>query len=953
VIGPDDFLADSDGRFPWHIPAGIGTGNGLTPVGALTGRGTHALEVALATVDKRPRADDVRRIWSARQGRAPNPLLLVTAYSENGSWKAAICGPAGDDPPVEAGLELSEVERIAAAALAEPTRHAAIRFLSAIWAELETELPGLRNQGMFATHDLRDGVPTRSDWSDACTQGKPLLVHQGRELVEKLGFTVGIHATAASVLSIAGSKRAIAVFLDEGEEFEAAADRFGAASPVSHALALADKENLPWVVVTRARQIRVYSARPDVGVGRKGRAETFVEANLALLPDDRAGYIPLLFSAEALQENGTFEEVLEGSRDYAADLGARLRERVYNEAVPTLSIALASRHTGDLDDDALAHVYEQALTVLFRILFVAYAEDKDLLPYRSNGAYREHALKTRARELADRRAAGPLVFDANATDLWDDVAALWLAVDKGNVERGVPAYNGGLFSSDAKVSKAGAALGRVRLTNDEFGSALAAMLVDEGEGAVVGPVDFRSLSVREFGTIYEGLLESSLSVAPADLTVDGKGTYLPTVAGETVVVEQGAVYFHNTSGARKATGSYFTKPFAVEHLLDHALEPALDDHEARLRELLGREEEAKAAEAFFDFRCVDLAMGSGHFLVAAVDRIEARLSAFLALNPIPHVMAELDRLRAAALKALGPLAETVEVEHASLLRRQVARRCVYGVDRNAIAVELARLGIWIHTFVPGLPLSFLDHSLVRGDSLTGIGTLDEAIQALDPEHVPGQASLFRDQILGVLGRAGEALGRLARLSESSKGEVDEARDAQRSAKRATRPAEMLFDLVVAARIGVGTPLHAFDEDELAANPDRERALELRQELRAVHFPILFPEVFLRERPGFDCVLGNPPWDEIHENEDKFWTRYFPGHRALPGAERARRRSDYERKRPDLVDELERRRDELKKAKTAINASRGRWQARLRPPSECYRRSCWGEAAPGAISSWHR
>jgi hypothetical protein len=95
----------------------------------------------------------------------------------------------------------------------------------------------------------------------------------------------------------------------------------------------------------------------------------------------------------------------------------------------------------------------------------------------------------------------------------------------------------------------------------------------------------------------------------------------------------------------------------------------------------------------------------------------------------------------------------------------VARRCIYGVDINPIAVELARLGIWIHTFVPGLPLSFLDHSLVCGDSLTGIGTLDEAIQALDPEHVTGQASLFRDQILAVLGRAEAALTRLARISE--------------------------------------------------------------------------------------------------------------------------------------------------------------------------------------------
>jgi uncharacterized OsmC-like protein len=110
-----------------------------------------------------------------------------------------------------------------------------------------------------------------------------------------------------------------------------------------------------------------------------------------------------------------------------------------------------------------------------------------------------------------------------------------------------------------------------------------------------------------------------------------------------------------------------------EHLLDHALEPALAEHIARLKALLSQGDEVAAAEEFFDFRCVDLAMGSGHFLVAAVDRIEARLSGFLALHPIAPVVAELEQLRQAAVGALGDLADGVEIETTSLLRRQVAR----------------------------------------------------------------------------------------------------------------------------------------------------------------------------------------------------------------------------------------------------------------------------------------
>ena len=181
----------------------------------------------------------------------------------------------------------------------------------------------------------------------------------------------------------------------------------------------------------------------------------------------------------------------------------------------------------------------------------------------------------------------------------------------------MPLYNGGLFGADPVTNPTGAALAGLRLTDAEIGPALRALLVDGGPDGVVGPVDFRSLSVREFGTLYEGLLESRLSVAPSALALDAAGHYVPTSQPDRAVVAPGDVYFHNRSGARKASGTYFTKPFAVEHLLDTALEPALNDHLARIGALLDEGRAAAAAEAFFDFRCADIAMGSGAFLVAA------------------------------------------------------------------------------------------------------------------------------------------------------------------------------------------------------------------------------------------------------------------------------------------------------------------------------------------------
>ena len=164
-------------------------------------------------------------------------------------------------------------------------------------------------------------------------------------------------------------------------------------------------------------------------------------------------------------------------------------------------------------------------------------------------------------------------------------------------------------------------------------------------------------------------------------------------------------------------------------------------------------DELEAAEAFFDFRVADIAMGSGHFLVAAIDRINP-FSGYLAKRPLPEVGRELEHMRSAAIAALGDAADSYEqFEDNALLRRLIARRCTYGVDINEVAVQLARLGIWIHTFVPGLPLSLLDRNLIHGNSLVGIGQLDEFHEAIQGSDMP----LFQMDASTFLSDAREAL----------------------------------------------------------------------------------------------------------------------------------------------------------------------------------------------------
>lgn len=285
-----------------------------------------------------------------------------------------------------------------------------------------------------------------------------------------------------------------------------------------------------------------------------------------------------------------------------------------------------------------------------------------------------------------------------------------------------------------------------------------------------------------------------------------------------------------------------------------ALQPALADHLARLDAL----DDAGAAERFFDFRVADIAMGSGHFLIAAIYRIEQALADFLARRNLPGVRGELAALRAAALRELGELAEAATIEDGQLLRRLIARRCIYGVDLNPLAVQLARLSVWIHTFVSGLPLSVLDHGLVHGNALVGVGSVEE-IRGKFEEMTD---TLFAADAESLLGQAAKPLNRLANLNDATLRDVARARAAMREAGEAIAPTAALCDLIAARPVSDDQRVveFAFKQWDGSAQGRATHAAvrQARAELaglRALHFPVAFPEVFLRERPGFDVITG--------------------------------------------------------------------------------------------------
>ena len=241
-------------------------------LGIAYGQGTRLqLEVLYSEHDRVPGQTQLRSAWRRRQDRRGVPLLVVVLHD----GKAHVCGPSGEDTTVYPNLDAGQVERICQEALEQPSRQAALRALRDSLGSLEEDgLPGLRNEGFLASHELVKGVPTRPDWNGARDKARNLLGHTGKDLLTSLGFAIDSLDRIADVLKTGDRKCALAILLNEQETPESGLECIpGTLSPVSYALARADEEILDWVILLLGRKIRLYPVMIGVGVGRLGRTK--------------------------------------------------------------------------------------------------------------------------------------------------------------------------------------------------------------------------------------------------------------------------------------------------------------------------------------------------------------------------------------------------------------------------------------------------------------------------------------------------------------------------------------------------------------------------------------------------------------------------------------------------------------------------------------------------------
>ncbi|MCY4613775.1 MAG: hypothetical protein OXB94_09165, partial [Nitrospira sp.] len=488
---------------------------------------------------------------------------------------------------------------------------------------------------------------------------------------------------------------------------------------------------------------------------------------------------------------------------------------------------------------------------------------------------------------------------------------LFRLIDKGDMSIGLPPYNGGLFASEtAKL------LEEVRLPNATIAPIIDNLSHTGDSEEERRFVNYRDMSVQQLGSIYERLLEH-----------------------EPVRDADGKIVIRPNPYARKDSGSFFTPQELVDLIVERTLKPmaeeclkAFEDKAVALK----RDRRPKAqrktellkldpAEAVLNLKVLDPAMGSGHFLVTAVDFLSDYVAELIERVPVvaewldgEYVSPLVKRVASIRTEIIHRAKEAAwimdesQLTDQAIIRRLVLKRCIYGVDKNPLTVELAKVSLWLHSFTVGAPLSFLDHHLRCGDSLVGLQVGD----ATDDLHRLG--GMFASSAIAGAENATEGMRSIEEMSDADVAEVRESAALFHGVEETTAELRGLlnalcglrwftagmkkkdraeFERPLARMLGL-QPADAFklltsgpkDVSDVPADCDAiawseyiewwKKTKSIAEREGFLHWEVAFPGVWrdwqsASPEGGFDAVIGNPPWDRIKLQEVEWFATRDP------------------------------------------------------------------------------
>ncbi|MDE2962946.1 MAG: hypothetical protein OXU26_03470 [Acidobacteriota bacterium] len=807
-------------------------------------------------------------MWEDRKGR--QPYAVVALAPSDDPDKLQVAGPQ-DARPVRQ-LPAHRVYDLLVQSRGRAPREAAA-FLTREFSRLEEAVvPGVRVKDLLTPHFLRDRLP-----GPASARHLPELVKSvarpqslsWRSLFQALGFQVQRLPQRGYLLRVDNAPVAVVHPLADPSLFSRLTDN--GELPEGMVLADCEKQGAHWGILAAGARYRLFQRKPPVGPA----TGQYLEIDMAELESQDRWYLGLL-APDSLRDNGWLPAWIQEARDFGEQLREGLQERLIKDALPNIARGLGEyleSEGADLGDrKQLQRIEEAALTLVFRFMFLLHTEARGYLPIGS-AAYRPRS----ASQLADDSRPGSGPFGRRSTQRWDRLRTLVRMVRAGDPSTGVPAYNGSLFAPSGFPGSD--LLEKAEVSDTYLAPALSAIAYDDDRPESSG-LDYAGLQIGHLGAIYEALLTLRLTRAPEDLAYDARrDIYRPLRAGEQPAVTRADLYYQAQAGGRQAAGVFYTRHEFVDHLLQHSLRPALDDHLVQIRGLAERNAD-QAARQLFDFSVIDPAMGSAHFLTAALDMMADRIELFLAeVGGLPGIAGQLGELR----QDTGPTGH--QPEDGDLLRRLILKRCIFGVDLSAMAVEVANVTLWLASFVPGLALSYLGSNLKWGDALIGVAN-PSVLSEIDRDRMFTGGR----QILDAMERAARLQLELAQNPDRTPMEVSRSESLASDLREATIALRNAFDVWAAEPLGLqgargDLQLHGQTivsgkrlPDYVATQVEKARHFASRHHF--FHWPLEFPSLFHRKRPGFDVVVGNPPWNEVTVEELAFYALRDPGLRGI-------------------------------------------------------------------------
>ncbi len=626
-----------------------------------------------------------------------------------------------------------------------------------------------------------------------------------------------------------------------------------------------------WGILTNGKQWRLYGTKDYA-------TEIYYEVDLvSLLANgnlDDFKYFYAFFRSEAFRETrGTtfLDTVWNESETAAQELGEDLQNNVFT-ALRVLGEGFVQTNDLDIDPDdaeARAELKEQSLVLLYRLMFVLYAESRGLMrpdDPDDRDEFDEHfSLDQMRLDIHDDITSGDTYddFSTYSTSMWSQLDDLFGLIDKGNEPLGIPPYNGGLFDSEEHEF-----LAENEVSDQYIAEVIHRLGTTKDDDGELVLADYADLDTRHLGTIYEGLLEHEFRIAPeqyAAVSEDGGQVWKPatdvSVADAVETVDQGGLYVVNDDGERKATGAYYTPDYVVSYIVEETIDPLLDEIRAELEDD-GLEMSDQAYFGRFyrevqNLKILDPAMGSAHFLTAATGYLTEQ---------VMEVVREQER----------------QGRNEQELRRTIAKECIYGVDINGMAVELGKLSMWLETLAADKPLAFLDHHLKDGNSLVGSDITD--VLSDDAEENTGQITLgqaFARARQKTLGHVMDLMQDLLAIDNDELSDIKSMEELYEEI-RDDPLYQRLFEVAnvhTAEQFGVDVPEGVY-EDMAGAIDDGDQWAEIQEtdwftsaqaladEQKFFHWELEYPEVFFGEDgekldgAGFDAVIGNPPYVEV-------------------------------------------------------------------------------------------